>query len=93
MTSDTKATTVRLPPDLRERIDTARGLIPREAWVRQALENALTTNADPHGTDRASRALPTGDLMQDVKRAAYDAKTRELQAGSPLPKIAPRRTP
>jgi predicted DNA-binding protein len=93
MLSETKTTTVRLPPELRERIDQARGDIPRERWVRRALENALTTNADPRGTDRASRALPAGDVMHDVKRATYDAKVREMQEGTPLPKIAPRRTP
>jgi hypothetical protein len=32
---------VRIPDDLRDRIDVARGLIPREAWVRAACEAAL----------------------------------------------------
>lgn len=32
---------VRLPNELVARVDAARGLVPREAWVRQALEREL----------------------------------------------------
>jgi hypothetical protein len=61
--------TVRLSDELRERIDTARGDIPRERWVRRVLENALTTSADPHGTDRAAQALPAGDRADAFRGA------------------------
>lgn len=36
-----KSVNVRIPDDLRDRIDAARGLVPREAWVRATLEAAL----------------------------------------------------
>lgn len=32
---------VRIPDDLRERIDAARGDVPRERWIRRVLEEAL----------------------------------------------------
>lgn len=34
-------TTIRLPDDLVKLIDAARGLVPRERWVRDALEKYL----------------------------------------------------
>jgi hypothetical protein len=36
-----KPVPVRLPADLCRRIDAVRGLVPREAFVRQLLDNAL----------------------------------------------------
>lgn len=33
--------TVRIPGDLCDRIDAVRGLVPREAWIRQMLERAV----------------------------------------------------
>ena len=39
--SQSKPTPVRIPADMVERIDTLRGLVPREAYVRDLLDRAL----------------------------------------------------
>jgi hypothetical protein len=36
-----KPTPVRIPPDLRDRIDALRGHVPRETWVRLQLLNVV----------------------------------------------------
>jgi hypothetical protein len=38
-----KPTPVRIPPDLRDRIDALRGHVPRETWVRVQLLNVVDT--------------------------------------------------
>ena len=37
----TKAVPVRIPPEMVDRIDALRGLVPREAFVRDLLDKAL----------------------------------------------------
>lgn len=41
MTDDTVSRQVRFPRELFERIEAARGKIPRESWIRDACELAL----------------------------------------------------
>lgn len=59
--------TVRIPPDLRDRIDAVRGDVPRERWIRRALEQALsdsTTGGDSRYTKRER------DILLDALRIA-----------------------
>jgi hypothetical protein len=41
MTANPKPVPVRIPPEMVARIDRLRGLVPREAYVRAVLDNAL----------------------------------------------------
>ena len=67
---------VRLPNELVARVDAARGLVPREAWVRRALE----------------RELKAPELMaaRPVEAQRVEAEAEAVVPSRPLPKIAKR---
>lgn len=79
---------VRLPMDLADRIDEVRGGVPRERWVREALEHHLAHFF----------TLPGATESQGSEQAAGSGSSRRPPNGAasppteiPLPKIAKRR--
>lgn len=54
-----RAVSVRLPVPLWEAIEKARGDVPRERWIRRALERALPPAPGPAHA-RSSRAVKAG---------------------------------
>lgn len=65
---------VRIPPDLRDLIDQARGDIPRERWIRRALENALRVSAvaaDRVTVDDSGIARPFREILEDTPSLHY----------------------
>lgn len=59
MANDTRIE-LRLPTDLLARIDGARGLVPRAAFVRQALEDAVGDGGGFPPADTTPAAVPVG---------------------------------
>lgn len=50
-----KAVNVRWPPDLLQRIDAARGIVPRSAWIRRAAERELEREQAANGAGNHDR--------------------------------------
>lgn len=91
--------TIRLPDELKARIDVVRGDVPRERWVRRALEATLSdppTGAGPSGekSPAGSRVVGSGDSPSPAAPPrAPEIQVEELEDTRPvvpLPKIAPR---
>ena len=77
---------VRIPGDLRDAIDAERGDVPRERWVRRALEAALRDRVgDSAGSGRA--ITPAVESRQVGREAA------PVAASPRTPVAAARRTP
>ena len=93
---------LRVPEDLLARVDQARGLVSRAAWVRETVERALSGGPDAgkRGPDQASPSRPPDvpqtrvtdaiDEKRDLMKPATAAKRADEQFPV-LPKIAPRR--
>lgn len=97
--------TVRIPEDLKRRIDDACGDVPRERWVRRVLEETLDTldgrGGRVAGAADPERTSPSVDLgvargrSKGVPKASVSASPRAPVPEPdlpvvPLPKIAPR---
>jgi hypothetical protein len=80
--------TVRLPDELRERIDAVRGDVPRERWVRRALEAALS---EAKGPPLGKQAGPGPVGSSELVRPAAPPRAHESKPEVVLPKIAKRK--
>jgi hypothetical protein len=71
----------RLPEDLSDRIDKARGLVPFEAYVRDALEPAvqLAEGDRTLAVERLIKTVPPYDLLHDVFMESFGYHWPEFQ--------------
>jgi hypothetical protein len=71
-------TTVRIPPSMAEQIDRLRGDVPRDRWVRRALESVLNTSASSGG------GPPSGVIPGESGRGAGKAEKGVKTSGAAL---------
>jgi hypothetical protein len=62
----------RIPGDLAERVDVARGDVPFERWVRRAVEQALGTGGTPGGAPRPSAEAVTAPTPAESPLGSLD---------------------
>jgi hypothetical protein len=80
---------IRMPEDLVERIDRARGLVPRAAWIRQAVEQAL--GGEPSGQAVKRSATPGVEAKKPVGAGATPVSPASAPEDYEIPKIARRK--
>lgn len=68
MAGEGRKITLRIPPELDERVEPARGLVGREVWIRAAMDHYLTCRRRVPGPDvgriRSSEAAKRGVVMR-----------------------------
>jgi hypothetical protein len=75
---------MRLPQDLIDRIDSARGLIPRTAWIRFHLEEALRSETKPSLDEtivEAEKAVVAAQARPVIEPARRALTSRAAKSG------------